>query len=434
VNPFDGCESERPVCHGAHLLTHGELLRQAAALAGHLPAADRLVNLCESRSAFLVTFVASLLRRRPLLLPGRRTPGELAQLSARFSSTHVITDEDVRAIACESATSHQAMLQDFSIEARTLVLTGFTSGSTGESQPHDKHWQALLASCRGNGGAIRDALGVGAETPVSLLGTVPSHHMYGLELTVLLPLFGGMSVHDSRPLFPADVAASLAALPTPRVLVSTPLHLRALADSDIEFPALSLIVSASAPLEATLAARIEARLRAPLLEMFGSTETFVFATRRTVSETEWRLYEDIAISPAETGTRISAPWYPRDQTLHDLLDLSGERRFVLRGRSSDLIEVAGKRASLAEISRRLCAIPGVEDAVVYQPEAAVGTANRVAAAVVGKGVTERQIVESLAASLEPALIPRPLVFVDAIPRDALGKVSRARLLELMSPR
>ena len=115
----------------------------------------------------------------------------------------------------------------------------------------------------------------------------------------------------------------------------------------------------------------------------------------------------------------------------DVLERRGADGFVALGRNSDLVEVAGKRASLADITRRLCAVDGVEDAVAFQPEAAAaGVANRVAAVVVSRGVSAREIATQLAASLDAVFLPRPLVLVDRIPRDAVGKVSRARLLEL----
>jgi acyl-coenzyme A synthetase/AMP-(fatty) acid ligase len=57
-------------------------------------------------------------------------------------------------------------------------------------------------------------------------------------------------------------------------------------------------------------------------------------------------------------------------------------------------------------------------------------ANRVAAVVVSRGVSARQIATELASSLDAVFLPRPLVLVDRIPRDAVGKVTRARLLEL----
>lgn len=431
MNPFSLADNV-VICNGAQPLTRPQLLRRAAALASQLPACRRIVNLCESRANFLIALVASMLRQQPQLLPGVRTAAALSQLEDRFPASHVVNDHLVRDIKVDAGTDDA--LAGFTMQGDELVLTGFTSGSTGAAQPHDKRLRALLASARCNGGAILHALNLAARQPVALLGTVPAHHMYGLELTVLLPLFAGMAVHDGRPMFPADVASALAAMPAHRVLVSTPLHLRALAESELDFPQVALIISASAPLEAALAARIETRLGAPLLEMFGSTETFVIATRRTAVESEWRLYDEVHLSPAESSTRVSAPWFTQDQLLQDVLELREQRRFVLRGRSSDLIEVAGKRASLAGITRRICAIPGVADAVVYQPAAAAGTANRLAALVVGRGVTERQIIEILSAELDSVFVPRPLEFVDTIPRDAMGKIPRALLPGASSPR
>jgi len=255
--------------------------------------------------------------------------------------------------------------------------------------------------------------------------------MYGIELTVLLPLFAGMSLHGEKPLFPADVAAALAQPARPRLLVSTPLHLRALAESGLTFPELDLIVSATAPLDPALARLVESRLRAPLLEMFGSTETCVFATRRTAQQDVWKIYDGITLETGADSTQVFAPWYERPQKLMDVLERRGADGFVALGRNSDLVEVAGKRASLADITRRLCAVDGVEDAVAFQPEAAAaGVANRVAAVVVSRGVSAREIATQLAASLDAVFLPRPLVLVDRIPRDAVGKVSRARLLEL----
>jgi acyl-coenzyme A synthetase/AMP-(fatty) acid ligase len=139
----------------------------------------------------------------------------------------------------------------------------------------------------------------------------------------------------------------------------------------------------------------------------------------------------VEIEPAMDSTRVSAGWFQRPQQLQDVLERRGSNGFVLLGRNADLVEVAGKRASLADITRRLCAVAGVQDAVAFQPEAtAAGVANRVAAVVVSHGVSARQIANQLAANLDAVFVPRPLVLVPHIPRDTVGKVSRAQLLEL----
>src|SRR5690606_33217524 len=102
------------------------------------------------------------------------------------------------------------------------VALVFTSGSTGAPVPHVKRWGSLVQNVR----AEAERLGIGAAHAV--LGTVPPQHMYGLESTVLMPLQSGAALHASHPFYPADICAALANLPCPRVLVTTPYHLRAL--------------------------------------------------------------------------------------------------------------------------------------------------------------------------------------------------------------
>jgi acyl-coenzyme A synthetase/AMP-(fatty) acid ligase len=157
----------------------------------------------------------------------------------------------------------------------------------------------------------------------------------------------------------------------------------------------------------------------------------VFAARQTARQEEWQLYEGFELEMQPDATHVNAAWYERPQKLQDVLERRGAHGFVLLGRNADLVEVAGKRASLADITRRLCAVAGVEDAVVFQPDAAgTGVATRIAALVVSRGSSAQQIANELAGSLDAVFVPRPLVLVDRIPRDPVGKVSRAQLLEL----
>ena len=428
----DGASREDAlVWRGDVPLARDTLLREAAAIASALPPGRYVVNLCEHREAFVLLFAASILAYRTQLMPAARGETALAELRAEYPDSICVGDQDVQRWRASRLDASIATPEVHTHDDDRLVMIGFTSGSTGKSQAHAKQWRALANSARLNSAAIRSALGLAPQDPLSVIGTVPAHHMYGIELTVLLPLFAGMSVHAERPLFPADVAAALAQPARPRLLVSTPLHLRALAESGLTFPDIDLIVSATAPLDPALARLVEERLRAPLLEMFGSTETCVFATRRTAQQDVWRIYDGITLETGADSTQVSAAWYERPQKLMDVLERRGADGFVALGRNSDLVEVAGKRASLADITRRLCAVSGVEDAVAFQPDgAAAGVANRVAAVVVSRGVSAREIAAQLSASLDAVFLPRPLVLVDRIPRDAVGKVSRAKLLEL----
>src|SRR5674476_221107 len=163
------------------------------------------------------------------------------------------------------------------IDSKQLIAVVFTSGSTGTPQPHPKTWGALVSCVQAE--ALR--LGLLHNTPFTIIGTVPPQHMYGFESTVLMAWHSGNALSHAQPFYPADICEALTAVPTPRVLVSSPVHLRALLDAGLALPEIALVVCATAPLSTELAQDIEARCHAPLLEIYGSTETGQIASRRS---------------------------------------------------------------------------------------------------------------------------------------------------------
>jgi len=412
-----------------------QFLRQVAMLSSQLPAQSAMnkpamINLCEDRRLFLLAYAAAASVGHTVLLPASRADQVVAEVAdAHPGSYHCDDMRVLRALDRADVAITNAM-----IRADHVVMIGFTSGSTGQPKAYPKLWGTVHGSTQCNARAIRTALqamGVGACTS-SVVATVPPQHMYGMELSVLLPLIGNMAVHAARPLFPADIAGALSEVPEPRVLVSTPVHLRAMVDSAQVFPRVAVIVSATAPLDAALARAVEARLGGRVLEMFGSTETCVFAWRYTATQPHWNLYPGVALQPTESGTWVNAPWFATPMQLQDLVELHGSDTFSLRGRNVDLIEVAGKRASLSDLTRRVLAIDGVHDAVMFQPDPeSVGTIRRLAALVVAPGLEARELLQRLAVSVDPAFLPRPLLIVDELPRNEVGKLPRERLLGLL---
>lgn len=425
----------RPVAYlQGRAVSLAQFCTHVQAIVQRLPPAGSMLNLCEDRYQFLAAYAAALCVGHPVLLPPSRAEQVVAEVGNAHPGSYRWQDDDV-ATALAGPQSSQLSVST-QIPAERTVMIGCTSGSTGQPKTYPKLWSSMHGSTACNTGAMRRALGIaderGAGTVPAIVATVPPQHMYGMELSILLPLIGGMAVHAGRPLFPADIALALGELPAPRVLVSTPLHLRALVESSQQFPATALIISATAPLDRELAAAVEARLGGQLLEMFGSTETCVIACRRTATGDAWRAYEGVELQPRADGTLVTAPWFVEPVLLQDIVELRDAGEFIVRGRSSDMIEVAGKRASLADLTQRLLAVEGVRDAVLFQPQPdSVATIRRLAALVVAPGCSARQILERLAASVDPAFLPRPLKIVDALPRNELGKLPRERLIEVL---
>ena len=154
----------------------------------------------------------------------------------------------------------------------------------------------------------------------------------------------------------------------------------------------------------------------------------MIAQRRASRDEPWQLYPGIELQPQPDGTLVHAPHFAAPTLLQDIVELLPDKRFVLRGRNSDLLEIAGKRASLADLTRQLLGIEGVADGVVFQLDADERGLRRLAALVVAPDLDEARIIAALRAAIDPVFLPRPLRRVDALPRNGAGKLPREALL------
>lgn len=408
-------------------------LGEVAALAATLPAGRPLLNLCAGRYAFALGLMAGISRGSLNLLPNSLAEANIAALQAQYPDLLCLSDQAeapfglptlrISPAPGDAVATHTVP----AIPADRRVACVFTSGSTGTPQAHFKTFGKLMRNM------LCQARRCWALTggPAAVLGTVPFQHMFGLESTVLLPLLGGGILTPARPFFPADVAAALAELPEPRFLVTTPYHLRNLLDADLPLPRLAGLLSATAPLDPALARRAEARLNAPMLEIYGSTETGQIAMRRPAHNDVWELQQDILMETGDDGvSRVRGGHLEQEQALGDIVEMLGDGRFRLLGRHADMINIAGKRSSLAFLNHTLQGVPGVSDAAFCLPQE--GEASRMAAFVVAPGLDAARITAALRPHLDPVFLPRPIIFVASLPRNATGKLPADALAALIA--
>lgn len=415
-------------------LTQAGFLGRCQALARQLPGGRYAVNLCEDRGMFLHAFAAVVARGQTNLLPPSRVPGVVRETAALFADAYAICDAPlpelelpqfvIRADALSAPAWHGAVPQIPDAHAAAIA---FTSGSTGGPQPHLKSWRNLAVTA---GLCAQRFFGAGRRPHLNIVATVPPQHMYGLELSVMLPLSGVGAVHQARPFFPADVREALASVPAPRLLVTTPVHLRSLVASGLSFPALERVISATAPLSAALAREAEQRLSTRVHEIYGCTEAGSMCTRRTVDGERWQPYPGLRLRHHEGMTHVTGPHLDAAVATPDVIEAHDDGSITLLGRVGDMIKVAGKRASLSQLTGKLLAIPGVDDGVVFLP-GGDGAEGRPAAVVVAPALTEGEILDALAQAVDPVFLPRPLRRVEKLPRNALGKLPRAELLALL---
>jgi len=420
-----------------------QFLSDVRRLAHSFPQCTHVLNACTDRYHFTVGLAAALISGRASLLPSSQAPEMMRQLGAFAPEVICLADEaepsqGLRCMAYPSeridATSDDACSTGAAsrmplIDEAQLLAYLFTSGSTGTPLPYRKSFGRLI-------GCVREQarrLDLHGAQRWAILATVPPQHMYGLEASVLLPLASGHALCAERPFYPADVTAALERLPRPRALISTPVHLRALLASGVALPPLDLVLCSTAPLPQQLAAEIERRFDARLHEIYGSTETGQIAMRRPTQTAEWRLYPGVSLEPEGEVSWASGGHIEQPTCLQDVLEMTGMDSFLLHGRATDLVNIAGRRSSLAYLNHQLNSIPGVEDGAFFHAEEPRGSHTgvaRVAACVVAPALDAARLLEALRERIDAVFLPRPLLFVARLPRNGTGKLPLAALRTL----
>ncbi len=418
-------------------VSRAEFLREVLALAARLPKTDHVFNLCKDRYWFAVTLFAAISRGMLSMLPNSTAPESIAALRAEVPDLVCLGDQAVSPFSqmpyMQVSDADLAVSSAIPVMPRIpfdqRIVCVYTSGSSGKPQPHIKTF-GRMQQCAA---AEAERMWAAAGGSCAIVGTVPFQHMYGLESSVLLPILGGGQLSTRLPFFPADVVSALAELPEPRFLVTTPFHLRKLLDAGIEIPTVAAVLCATAPLSMELANEVETRLGAPMMEIYGSTETGQLATRRPTVQTEWEIYADITLSQDQGATTATGGHLECPQVLNDVVELVSPSRFRLLGRNTDMINIVGKRSSLAFLNHVITSLPGVQDGVFCMPEyGSENDAPRLAAFVVAPELGSADILAALRSHLDPVFLPRPIVFLDALQRDGNGKIPASVMTALMA--
>jgi len=423
-------------------VTCREFLTQVTVLADALPDVPLAVNLCADRYLFMLAFAAVVTRGQAnLLLPSRRLAA-VAEALEDIDDCCVLHDGEFAAIDIQGLNIQSLDIRLFDNDKESIDLpvpmipedqlaaVVFTSGSTGTAARIKKFWRTFVTGTTANSRyTLRNIDG-----PAGIISTVPPWHMYGLEYTVLLPLFNDVRTYAGNTLFPDDILSGVERTPVKRILVSTPVHLRALVRSNLAFPPIARTLCATAPLTQDLARDIAVLLATDICELYGCTEAGCLAYRDPVTTTEWTFFGEFSIERSDEHVRIDADYLPEAVTLSDNLEFQADGRFLLQGRNADLVKIGGKRGSLTELTNRLLRIEGVEDAVVFSPNPnphGDGNEARLTALVVCPGRDIADVRSTLARTVDPVFLPRPLRQVDTLPRNQTGKLRRSDLQRLI---
>jgi long-chain acyl-CoA synthetase len=343
-----------------------------------------------------------------------------------------------------------------------LALIIYTSGTTGRPKGAMLSHGNLLhnvESCR----IVLQT--VAADRFAALL---PLFHSYMLTVGLLLPLLVGGSVVLVKSLHPVRnvlqeiiqwQATVLPAIPQfYRSMVNAPIH--------VSLP-LRLCVSGAAPLPAQILKEFEAKFHIPLIEGYGLSEASPVVTKNPLDGTrkagsiglpiahvEVSIQDDAGRSlgvgevgevcvrggnvmlgywkqPSETAKAIRNGWL----LTGDIGYRDQEGYYYITDRKKDMLLVNGINVYPREIEEILYQFPGVKEAaVIGKPDSRKGEQPvAFVAANDGAVLDERAMLQFVRRKLADYKVPRKVVVVTALPRNATGKILKTALRELPIP-
>ena len=326
------------------------------------------------------------------------------------------------------------------VENRDVLLV-MTSGSTGAPKAVRHTDASVQASCT----MVAEAWGWSSSDELIL--ALPLTHVHGLIIGLLGSLLIGGRIRLFSSFDPHQVARAATTGATMFFGVPTLYHRMVEEQLEASLSQLRLCVSGSAPLDPTLAHRLE-EAEVSLLERYGMTETLLTLSQPLSGERRigWvgEPFPRVEIKIDKGGqllvkTPAASPGFvllvevdlPVDEAgffaTGDLVEREGNS-IRIAGRASDLIITGGVNVFPAEVEHALASCQGIaEIAVAGRPSAKWGE-EVVAFIVASAQGVDLEVVKAFArANLRPAARPKRYVLVEHFPRTELGKVRRRDL-------
>lgn len=384
---------------------------------------------------FCAALIALWESGRVAVLPADDRPATLARIAQEVDGTLPDNPGDQAGNAAREPLFHPASLYS---TATAVVL--HTSGSTGAPARLTKRFDQLDAELAAHAELWPLADGC-------VISQVSHQHIYGLLTGVLHPLCASAPFSGDACCYPETLAARLkdaggadlapVVVSSPAQLTRLPAHL-----PWSELPRPLRLFSSGAPLASKHAQRTESLLHAPVIEIYGSTETGGIAQRRQALSAAWQPLPGVQVVCEDECLALRSPFLQAPQRWWQQPDRVAPVRngFELLGREDRVVKVAGKRVSLSHIERILATAPDILDARCIDLGRSDGRLGVVAvlpsAVIPHEHATRHALIQRLRAHLSPHLervtIPRYWRFVDTLPCNAQSKFDRSLINQLFA--
>ncbi len=332
------------------------------------------------------------------------------------------------------------------------AVVKLTSGSTGAPRGIATTAEALIADDE----ALTTSMGLRPED--RLLTTIPLSHSYGLSSLALPALTRGamLVVPEEGGLYDPFVTAERTGA---TFFPTVPAHLDALvrmSGPPARPDSLRRVITAGAPLAAATSARFRETFGLPVHVFYGASECGGICYDREGGAAERGTVGSpvagvrITLEPAGRGSRedgegivtvgsaaVALGYLPDpDDRLAGGRFRAGDLavwrhgELALQGRVDDLINIKGKKVNPREVEGVLARLPGVDEAAVLGVPVA-GRSGETLRAVVAcrRGrLTVEEVVAWCRGHLSAHKVPRSVLLVEALPRNARGKLDRSAML------
>jgi acyl-coenzyme A synthetase/AMP-(fatty) acid ligase/predicted RNA-binding protein len=391
---------------------------------------ERVVLAITKPSDFMTAFIALCISDMEIILLPNMQEGTQKEYQGEYD--FLLCDRKLSEI-CELDKSNLEITELELLDETKLSL--FTSGSQGKPQKVSKTVKQLLCECE----ILEDLFGKELGS-FPLLASVSQQHIYGLLFRGLWPLLWGREIANYNIDYPEDLLIAARSLEKFNFVASPAFLKRITGDSGLDkLNILNFIFSSGGPLSADASTAINRQFGIYPHEVYGSTETGGIATRtQAESNVTWDAFPGIELASNNLGClRIKSPFMLEDEfQTNDLIELSGNYRFVLKGRVDRIYKIEENRVSLVEMENTLIKHEFIAEAhclvIELENRSIIGAMvvleqendwnNQVKLAKV------KAIKTYLRQFFEPILLPKKFRFVDELPFNQQSKLVRKEVL------
>ena len=427
--------------------TIGDFVHDIAAVYPHFSARRESVFLIFSENiyAFMVVFFTALLAKKKVCL---LNTGKYAYLKDLFTDeTFFVSDTaesqfntvqllDDAADATEQAAIDCTVLQGLTVSA-SADIHFYTSGSTGKPKIIEKRFAHLerevqeLFSCFGDD--ITDSL---------FLTSVFHYHVYGFLFYVLLPFAIRCPIFASR----INYLETCASFSTQHKMtfISSPAFLKRMLKIPLGASTHWTVFSSAGALDAAGSANCADVFGSEAIEIYGSTETGGIAWRKQKTNPLWRPFPCVRLLAAADNTfTAQSPYFDGTVTGGDFIACTDEGLFTLLGRVDSTVKIEGRRIDLRDIDAKLLALSACADChtIYHKTRHREQTVSFIvlkkdtplySLSLKDEQAAKKEIQQYLSAYFDKTLAPKKIYILEAIPKNAMGKINHAQLESILN--